>query len=687
MVDRLEPGDPRWIGQYQLVGYLGGGMSRVFLGRSPGGRPVAVKLIQHEYGRGTEFRRRFAREVEAARRVGGHFTAQVIDSDPQADPPWMVTAYIPGPSLRAAVRAAGPLPVGVVRRLGAALAEGLSAIHAYGLVHRDVKPDNVVLGFDGPRIIDFGIARALDASTITAGGSVFGTFPYMSPEQASGHPTGPASDVFSLGSVLTFAAAGHAPFGDGQDPAVLHRIINDPPDLDDVPAELRDTITTCLDKDPARRIALVDVLRRFGEAGADGRWPPAVTDMIGEIQRETDTALSGTPAPAPPMPPGHDTPTEPPSVAAPGGSTPPSAPSSAGVPPYGPGSTPAGSRPGRRTVLLGGAGAAALAASAGIGYGAYEITRRTSSTPAATKPAAKKPTDPNVLTGHAAAVTSVAFSPDGRTIASASDDHTILLWSVQTRRPVGTLRGHTAPVTSVAYSADWKLLVSGGGTGDGTVRLWDATTRAAVGTLAGHTEAVRSVACSPDGDLIASGGDDRTTRLWSASQRVAVATLEDRPVRVNDVLFGPDGSVLLSAYADGKVRFWVTSSHKKSGLLTVYRASSVNAIAMSGKNVVIALGVSPGAVNLWDGDKSKDMGAAMTGTSPVNAVAWSPDGKTLAVGLSDGQVLLWSLKTRKRVGRPLRGHHGIVSSVAFSPDGKLLASASADRTVRLWKVP
>lgn len=290
MVEPLKPGDPRRVGRYRLVGYLGGGMGRVYLGRSQIGKPVAVKVIRSEYGRDPEFRERFAREVDAARRVGRHFTAEVVDADPSADPPWMATEYIAGPSLRAAVSKAGPLPADVVRTLGAALAEGLSAIHDHGVVHRDVKPDNVVLDSDGPRIIDFGIARALDASTITASGAVFGTSAYMSPEQANGFTAGPTSDVFALGSLLTYAATGQAPFGDGQDPAILHRIINAPPNLDAVPYELREVIAACLDKAPRHRIDLADVIRRLNMSG-DG-WPQSITDMIAAVVRETDDALA-----------------------------------------------------------------------------------------------------------------------------------------------------------------------------------------------------------------------------------------------------------------------------------------------------------------------------------------------------------------------------------------------------------
>jgi serine/threonine protein kinase len=174
----------------------------VFLGLSPGGRQVAVKLIHPGHASSTQFRERFAREIDAARRVGGFHTASVVDADPGADPPWMVTAYIPGPSLQEAVAESGPFGLEQVCRLGAGLAEGLAAIHACGLVHRDLKPSNVILADDGPRIIDFGIARAAEASPMTTAGVVVGTYSYMSPEQLRGDVARPASDVFALGCTL-----------------------------------------------------------------------------------------------------------------------------------------------------------------------------------------------------------------------------------------------------------------------------------------------------------------------------------------------------------------------------------------------------------------------------------------------------------------------------------------------------
>ena len=191
-------------------------MGRVFLGVSPGGRPVAVKAIRAELAANPEFRARFGREVSAARRVSGVFTAQVVDADVDGPVAWMATAYVPGPSLAEAVDTHGPLPEPSLLALAAGLAESLNAIHAVGVVHRDLKPSNVLLAEDGPRVIDFGISEAAEASVVAGANVLIGSPGYMSPEQVLGADIGPASDIFSLGSVLTFAATGTGPFGEAQ---------------------------------------------------------------------------------------------------------------------------------------------------------------------------------------------------------------------------------------------------------------------------------------------------------------------------------------------------------------------------------------------------------------------------------------------------------------------------------------
>ena len=252
MIAPLRPDDPKAIGPYRLYGQLGsGGMGQVFLSRSAGGRPIAVKIIRAELAADPEFRMGFRREVAAARKVSGAFTAPVVDADTDGPVPWLATTYVAGPSLAEAVNSHGPLPADKVLSLAGGLAESLVAIHAAGVVHGDLKPSNVLLAEDGPRVIDFGISCAAWASA-TPGWS-FGSPRFMSPEHALGQVMGPPSDIFSLGAVLTFAATGQGPFGSGSSAALIYRLVNSPALLDPLPAELRALVGSCLVKHPGDR--------------------------------------------------------------------------------------------------------------------------------------------------------------------------------------------------------------------------------------------------------------------------------------------------------------------------------------------------------------------------------------------------------------------------------------------------
>jgi hypothetical protein len=228
-------------------------MGQVYLALTPGGRQVALKVVRAEFGDDEQFRARFRQEVSAAQGVHGLFTAQVLKADPDAPQPWLATSYVPGLSLRQAVTSYGPLPPDSVFLLLAGIAEALQAIHAAGIVHRDLKPSNVILAADGPRVIDFGIARAVASPALTRSGSWVGTARFMAPEQVRSGPATPAADVFSLGSLAVYAAAGHPPFGTDGEVAVLSRVVNERPDLRGCPPGLRPLIKRCLAKDPARR--------------------------------------------------------------------------------------------------------------------------------------------------------------------------------------------------------------------------------------------------------------------------------------------------------------------------------------------------------------------------------------------------------------------------------------------------
>ncbi|MFJ2743627.1 serine/threonine-protein kinase [Streptomyces sp. NPDC087440] len=282
-MEKLGPSDPQRIGAYRLLARLGaGGMGQVYLARSDRGRTVAVKLVRRELAEQEEFRSRFRQEVQAARRVGGHWTAPVLDADTEADVPWVATGYVAGPTLQQVVSGGhGPLPERSVLILAAGLTRALKDIHAAGLIHRDLKPSNVLVTIDGPRVIDFGIARALETVTdsgLTRTGALVGSPGFMAPEQIRGDRVTPACDVFCLGSVLAYAATGRLPFGTTHSGvhALMFRIAQEPPDLADVPESLHDLIRDCLQKAPEARPDLDAVLARTGPAPAPGEpWLPA----------------------------------------------------------------------------------------------------------------------------------------------------------------------------------------------------------------------------------------------------------------------------------------------------------------------------------------------------------------------------------------------------------------------------
>ncbi|WP_143667120.1 serine/threonine-protein kinase, partial [Streptomyces sp. ms184] len=301
-MDKLGPDDPHRIGAYRLLGRLGeGGMGQVFLARSDRGRTVALKLVRRELAERPEFRARFRQEVHAAHRVGGAWTAPVLDSDTEAPVPWVATGYVAGPSLQRIVSgrpgapvtasgAYGPLPARSVRFLGSGLAHALQHIHGAGLIHRDLKPSNVLMTIDGPRVIDFGIARALESvadGDLTRTGVLVGSPGFMAPEQVRGERVTTACDVFCLGSVLAYAASGRLPFGTAESGgvhALMFRIAQEDPDLTGVPEELAGVVRDCLEKDPAARPGTGEILTRLGEADADEPWLPAA--LLAQLGRQ-----------------------------------------------------------------------------------------------------------------------------------------------------------------------------------------------------------------------------------------------------------------------------------------------------------------------------------------------------------------------------------------------------------------
>ncbi|MEU0384270.1 serine/threonine-protein kinase [Streptomyces chartreusis] len=342
MVDQLTQHDPRRIGPFEVLGRLGaGGMGLVYLARSASGRRVAIKTVRTELAEDQLFRVRFTREVEAARAVSGFYTAAVVDADPRAAVPWLATAYVPAPSLEEIVNDCGPLPAQAVRWLAAGVAEALQSIHGAGLVHRDLKPSNVLVVEDGPRVIDFGIASGVSNTRLTMTNVAVGTPAYMSPEQAkdSRSVTG-ASDVFSLGSMLVFAATGHPPFHGANPVETVFMLLREGPDLEGLPDELRPLIESCMQMDPTARPNPADLQAQlaphlFGsgsdDSGTASAWLPERAVGLIESRRNGRPAGKpapgagrsggGRPAPGPapiPPPPSHD-PVVPAPVSAPAG--------------------------------------------------------------------------------------------------------------------------------------------------------------------------------------------------------------------------------------------------------------------------------------------------------------------------------------------------------------------------------
>ncbi|QEU96812.1 WD40 repeat domain-containing serine/threonine protein kinase [Streptomyces kanamyceticus] len=675
MVESLSPSDPRQVGPYRIEGRLGqGGMGSVFLGTSPAGRSVAVKLIRREFAAAPQFRERFAREVEAARRVGGFHTAQVVDADPEAASPWLVTEFIAGPTLRQLVTEQGPLPADAVLRLGAGLAEGLVAIHKCALVHRDLKPGNVILAPDGPRIIDFGIAHAPDTGTMTHTGTLIGTYAYMSPEQIrTPADVTPACDVFSLGSVLTFAATGRSPFDASNVPAIIHRVTGEPPvltGLDGHPG-LHQLVSTCLAKDPAARPSAADLLHRLSTTAA----PPV--------------------APLPPVP-------SAPPVAAP--------------------TDPAAKPVGRRALMIGGIAAAATAAVAVPAYLLWPedapasdrkptskggSTPRPSASRTATRPVAQ-------LTGHTQDISCLAFAPDGSTLATGAQDKTLRLWDAGAGRSIATLEGHTENVMAVVYSRDGRTLFTGGF--DKTLRSWDVRSGApkrVITTYEGEYDSVNCLAISPDGKTLAVGVGSRVELVSPATGR-ARATLTGHTGSMGWVAFSPDGATVASVAADlkeGTIRLWNARTGRLTKTLTADRKKNYSQVTFSEDGATL---IANGAgVRLWDVDAGRSTRTLTDQHEYVLAAAYRPGKPGHGVIAGAGgyvemegvdtvgrSVTLWSMSTGEvtatLIGGPSKSAlRASIPAVAFSPDGKTLAgvlnpAADADGvepSVQLWKLP
>ncbi|WP_329092757.1 serine/threonine-protein kinase [Actinomadura citrea] len=606
-MDPLRSDDPRQVGPHRLDGRLGaGGMGEVFLGSSPSGRRVAVKVVRSEYAADPGFRERFAREIEAARKVGGFHTAQVVDADPEAASPWMATAFVPGPSLRQVVARQGPLAPPAVRELGRGLAEGLAAIHACGLVHRDLKPGNVIMAPDGPRIIDFGIARTSDATALTSTGAVVGTFSFMSPEQVRADATGPASDVFALGCVLAYAALGRGPFDAPTIPAIVHKIIGSPPNvagLTDPP--LRDLIVRCLEKEPARRPSVQEILT--GLPTEPSRRVPRRAFLLGGAAVAATTAVA---VPAVLLWP-SDVPAE------------------RNVP-----KTPIGVPTG---VVLPSSEVALFDVAFSPdgrslwGAGFSSILRWDLATAQVTV-REMKDTDQTYRRP-------MVFSPDAGTLATGGADGAVHLWDVASGRIRKTFTG-VRGVQALTFGPDGRSLAVSGGNGPDHVQIWDTVTGRTVRMKADYY--ANALAFSSDGRTLA-GGRSYSGRftLWNVSDGGGTEVSPLNATEVPCLAFSPDGEVV--AASTGGYYGYELRNADDGRLKTSIRdlQGEVQALAFSpdGGTLVTA---DKKNIRLWHVPTGRNTATLPGDADEEQSVTFSPDGQSFATTSGAGTTHLWT---------------------------------------------
>jgi Protein kinase domain/WD domain, G-beta repeat len=739
-MEHLKPGDPSRVGNYRLIGRLGeGGMGQVFLGLSPGGRQVAVKVIHPGYASGKQFRERFAREIEAARRVGGFHTASVVDADPGADPPWMVTAFIQGPSLQQAVAEGGPFSLERVCRLGAGLAEGLAAIHACGLVHRDLKPSNVILADDGPRIIDFGIARAAEASPMTTAGMVVGTYSYMSPEQLRGDVAGPASDVFALGCTLAFAATARVTFGDDSIVTVVYRITTEPPDLSGVTEEhgFRDLVRDCLSKSPANRPSLATIMERLAETGtaaqavladpATDYWHSGGSASRGAAAKPAPAGPAAEPAPSVPAP-------EPPplpyvAAAGPGPQpypyvAPPepkpypyaaqSASGEAGSPyaaqpPSGQAGSPYAAQPP--------SGQAGSPAAGGVGLDPgrggqpsspdfYEPTQtmRTGDRAGPGQASDQQRTGPEGSPPDQRPIWEAAPPPSrsgrGGRGSGGGARRTVLIVAaagvVVVGAVVGILLSSSSPSASHPMAIQSSAHASGHPSASSSVNSSPAAGVPDHPALSLHDPGGKNVF----GDVFSSettlvtGDSNGSSYVWDLSSAGSLTSTFKDPNSngINSIAFNPSSDTYVMADANGNIYLWNGASGTVTATLSNGSRNN-NRVAISPDGSMVAVGSSGGSTYLWKvgGSSSSTTSFHDPGGQNVYGVAFSPDGNTLAAGDTNGSTYLWNVSTGQLTGTLKDPGSKGLYDIAFSPEGNYLAvsdesSTTTDGVVYVWNV-
>jgi WD40 repeat protein/tRNA A-37 threonylcarbamoyl transferase component Bud32 len=641
-LDFLEPSDnPEFLGKidhFSIVRVIGkGGMGIVLeaLDRCLQ-RRVAIKVLNPEFAANETAKERFWREAKAAAAVTHENVVaihQVVDCGCEGGVglPYLVMQLISGTSLEDHIAAHGPLPLTDVLRIGAQAAAGLAAAHRQGLIHRDVKPANILLESDLQRakLTDFGLARAAEDVRLTQTGFVPGTPLYMAPEQARGEQVDHRADVFSLGSVLYAMCTGRPPFK-GSTPFVILKSVTEeqPPAIasinPEIPAWLVDIIDKLHAKKPQDRFqsaaevaeVLSRALRKIEHLTEDQKRACA---KAAALRRTVDL--------------------------------------------------------GRRRFLWMGLGAVL---GAGGTLAATALRRRATGAAGEDGPSVAPLATLNARVGP---IWSVDFSPDGSTLAMAIDDGTVKLWETRgDNKVLVTIPAHHGPVWSVRFSPDGQRLATA--SDDGTVKLWDAATGKELRAFK-HPAPVRPVVFSPDGARLLTGGRNGIVRLWDIDTEKAVFEAQAHAGILMALSFAPDGRTFATAGSDKVVKLWNVANSNQEKLVLPGHTASVYTVAFSSDGRKLASGSWDRTVRLWDAGAGEPLSLLTGHTLDVWSVAFAPDGKTLASGSEDRTVKLWDAATGQEL-TTFRGHGATVYAVTFSRDGKVLASGGRDGTVKLW---
>lgn len=690
----LRPDDPAQVGPWRLAARLGaGGMGQVFVGIAPDGTRSAVKVIHPERSHDPEFRQRFRREIAAALAVRSSHTARVLGADPDAPLPWLATELVPGPSLADAVAASGPLPEPVAWQVAAGIVAALRTIHDVGLVHRDLKPSNILLAADGPRVIDFGIAHALEQTTLTATGAFIGTPGYVSPEQAVGTSIGPASDIFSLGCVICYMVTGAAPFGHGTADVILYRVAHEEPCLDGLDGDLRVLVQRCLAKDPASRPTVAEVaaacLRDVPPESAPGgeispgagfphaifpdtitvSWPRAVSSLI-SVRESQFRQYADTERARP-----RDRPVPPPRGPR--------------VRPPFPGPPPGRPRPSPRRVRSGLSVGVGLIAAAAVLGGGIPLGMRLWAEHFGWPPKAVA-----VLhVGKGDSVTAVQFAGQS-SLSAASYGGTATTWNLTTKTVSGTPLETAGRGSDKAIDPAGHLLATTGTQGTSVTVLNTArrTQVAQFGFPVGDATIEpggTSCAFSPDGHMLACDlnlynlvpGQEHAIFAWDLRTRRQIDNLlvPQGPGDIHDLAFSPDGKLL--AFYDGtKVVLLNLATHQVRRLPSA-DFSNLGTASLGDND---ALAFSPDGTLIAGGDATVTVWRVATGAKIASfsnppgigigaaIVAISPDEKVIAFS-NGGAVHFWNIASHRQIAYWSFGKFTSTLSIAFSPTWSLVA--------------